>query len=77
MLRKFREEENVPLMANTLKFVLVRRVSLDAQTCCQDKLPDGGGETREEGVKGLYVVICVSEIHCPNALGQNTIDCRP
>ena len=43
----------IPLMANTLKLILILRVGLDAQRRCEDELADGGAEAGEKGVEGL------------------------
>ncbi len=43
----------IPLMANTLKLILILRVGLDAQRRRKDELADGGAEAGEEGVEGL------------------------
>lgn len=49
-------QENVPLVADGLEFILVLRVGLDAQAGGQDELTDGGAEAGEEGVEGLGLV---------------------
>lgn len=40
-------------MADSLEFILVLRIGLDAQASRQDELTDGGAEAGEEGIEWL------------------------
>ena len=44
-------------MAHTLKLLLIRRVTLDAQRGREHELPDRGAEAGEEGVERLPFLI--------------------
>lgn len=44
-------------MANALKLLFIRRVTLDAQRGREHELPNRGAEAGEEGVEGLFFLV--------------------